>query len=237
MSLADWSEMANSLSTAIVTRNPTAVFTPPNGGGTFVYGFNSIETAEGAVGRYVDLANFNPIAAAKGGQITGAIKKGPGGATQFSSFLFICAQGVADVQNNAYMIGFENNDPARIKVYKGPIVNGILATDPASPANGKTLLASTKSYLVDEWVHVRMDVIHEPLGDVLIKCYENDLVANPVTAPIWVAMPGCESFIDDVLGHASGTLPYNGGYVGYGFEVGIISRVAQVDYITVNRQT
>lgn len=236
MALVDWAEMTNSLNTAIVTRDPSGGFTPPNGGGTFVYAFNSIASADGAVAKYVNLANFAPIAVAKGGQITGAILKGPGGIDYASAFLFISARG-ADVNDNAYMIGFESNDPSNLKVFKGPLVNGIPATDPAAAANGKTLLTSDAAYNANEWVHVRMDAIVQPSGDVLIKCYQNDLTAHTVAAPAWVALPGCETYVDDALGVASGTLPYDGGYVGYGFEVGLISRVAQFDYITVQRQT
>ncbi len=236
MSQADWAEMANSLNTAIVTRDPSGGYTPPNGGGAFIFGYHSIATADGAVAKYVNLANFNPVAATKGGQVTGAILKGPGGITQSSAFLFICAVG-ADVMDKAYMIGLNSNDPSSIKVYKGPLVNGIPATDPAAAADGKTLLTSDQAYVADEWIHVRMDAIVQPSGDVLIKCYQNDLVANPVTAPVWVALPGCESFVDDVLGVKSGTLPFDGGYLGHGFEVGIISRVAQFDFVKFERQT
>lgn len=238
MSAADWSELTNSLNTAIVTRGPSGGYTPPNGGNAFVYAFHSFATADGAVCRYVDLANFSPIAATKGGQVTGAILKGPGGITQCSAFLFICAQG-ATVEDSAYMIGLESNDPSSIKVFKGPMVNGIPATDPAAAADGKTLLTSDSAYTADEWVHVRMDVIRQGSGDVLIKCYENDLSnpLTPVNTPAWTALPGCETFTDDVAGVHSGTLPFDGGYLGHGFEVGIISRVAQFDYLTMVRQT
>lgn len=234
MAQGDWTEFDDDLDSSILKREPTGGLTPPPGGGTYVFAFNSLEQAEGAAGLYVDLANFNPIASAKGCQVTGALRKGPGSATGYSAFLVALARATS-VNDNAYLIGFEGSDPARIKVYKGPIVNGIPSTDPES--GGVTLMASDESFDIDEWVHIRVDVIVQPSGDVLIKVFKNDLSSHNVDSPSWVPLAGCEEFVDDILGINSGSLPYDGGYVGFGCEVNGVSKRAQFDYLTVTRQT
>ena len=77
MGAADWTDLGDGLDSSVLTKGVTAGITPPNGGGTFVYGFNSRTAAAGAAGIFVDLADFNPLAS--GGSIFGALAQGPRG--------------------------------------------------------------------------------------------------------------------------------------------------------------
>lgn len=233
MASADWTALDDSLDTSVLARGAVAGMSPPSGGGTYVYALNSKVAAEGAGGIFINNTNnpgFGPTT--KGGQITGAIKRMSGAAaTGWSPFFFVQAQGTS-VNDNAYLIGLEDADPARIVVVKGAIINGIpLATTVNS------LMRSDASFDLDEWVHLRIDVIREPSDDILIKLYSSDLGSYPVGSPSWVALAGCEEFVDDSLGIATGSPGYTGGYMGIAMQVDGITRRSAFDYITAQKQT
>lgn len=234
MASSDWGVLANSLSTGVVDRGVTAGMAPPNGGGSFVYGFNSLSNTAGAVGLYTAQVNFSPMA--KGGRISGAMKRGQsGGPTNFSPFLFIGAQ-AADTTANAYMLGLSDEEPSVIELRKGALVGGLPAGAVTVPPTNGILRRSTSSFANNTYVHLRLDMVVNVNGDVILKVFQNDLAANSVAAPVWTAVPGIADFIDDALGVNSGSAAYTSGYAGFGFQTKDITRRAFFDQLEIARQ-
>lgn len=231
MAEADWTALLNSASISSIDRGVTSQPTKPNGGGNFVYGFNSINNAVGASGLYINLVNFNPMA--QGGSIRGAIRRGvSGGPTSFSPFFFIGAQG-NDIGDTAYLIGLSDEDPHQIVIRKGAISDGI----PSGAVGTSGILAkSTATFANDTWLHVRLDMIVNGNGDVILQAFENDLDANPVTAPVWTAITGAAEVIDDALQVQSGTAPLTSGRAGFGFQSADVTRRGYIDHVEVFRQ-
>lgn len=236
MSEADWTELNDSLASGSVVRGVTAGFTPPNGGGSFVYGFNSLDTSIGAVGQFVNLTDFAPMA--KGGRVTGAIKRSAsGGPLGFSAFLFIGLAGPS-VNDEGYLLGLSDADPSRIVLRKGAISGGL---PDLAPATGNGILRrSTTSVDIDAdvWTHLRLDMIVNDIGDVRLQVFQNDLAAHALgTSPTWTAIPGMAEFVDDSLGVNSGSAPFTSGRAGYAFRTSDVTRRAQFDHIEIRRQT
>ena len=249
MGSVDWTFLDNSLDPASVPRGVVTSPSPPPGGGSFIYGMNSIVDTDGAVGLTLDAAtnpDFAPIqagggapASVGGGSIRGAIARGISSLkVGFSPFFYMGLQaaGTPAVTDQAYIIGLEDSDPYRIVVIKGQIINGAVA---ATTEN--SLLRSTATYSIDSdpdenWHHIRMDMIVEGTGDVRLQCFESDLSAHDVTAPIWTPIPGCEEFVDDALGVNSGSLPFTEGYPGFAFASTQMGRRGYFDQIEIARQ-
>ena len=231
MAESDWSFLANSTSAGTVDRGVTTGIPRPNGGGNFVFGFASLDNTVSAVGLYHNGAGFDSMA--KGGSIRGAIKRSvSAGPIGFSAFYFIGAGG-SDISDVAYLIGVEDDDPHQIVLRKGQINLGL---GDESAGSGGILAKSTATYSNNTWLHIRLDMIVNGNGDVLLQSFENDLDTNPVTAPVWTAIPGMEEFIDDTLAINSGTAPLTAGRAGFGFESDQTSRRAAFDQIELLRQ-
>ena len=246
MSEADWTTCADSLATGTLKDGVTAGIVPPSGGGSFVHGFNSLALVTGARARFTNQVDFAPMAL--GGSIRGVIQRGPsGGATGFSPFLFIGAQG-SSVNDLAYLIGLSDAEPSKIVLKKGAISAGVPDAAPDPAANG-ILLRSTRDVAIGEWVHIRLDMIVNTNGDVILPVFENDLGTNPLgTAPDWQPVAGMEGplsdaenpidgFIDDALAVASGSAPLTSGRAGFGMHVSDVTRRGYFDHIEVLRQT
>lgn len=235
MASNDWAILPNSIDNASLRSGVTSGVTPPNGGGSFVYGFNSRTT--GFVGsrvlKYTGAVNFDPFPGNTGGRITGALKRLPsGGATGFAPFLYLLEQ-ANDASGGAYMLGLQDDDPSFIALRKGSLAEGL----PAGLINQNGILRkSSASIAADTWVHLRMDVIVQGTGDVLIQVFENDLAMNTVSSPVWNAVAGMDDFIDDSLGINTGSLPFTGGRAGFGMYANDVSRRAAFDQITIARQ-
>lgn len=245
MGSSNWTELSDGLSIGSLDHGVTTGIPRPNGGGAFVYGFNSLVVAEGAIGLFANQSNFAPTAANKGGRITGAIKRGiSGGPIGFAPMLFVCGQGVS-VNDNCYMLGLQDDSPYKIALRKGKLVEGIPS---ALPGASGVLRRSTATYNPDTWHHLKMDVVVNLNGDVILQCWQNDLVANAVSSPIWTPIPGLEDsaliashgagtcFVDDALGVLSGSQPYTSGRLGYGFYTKDVSRRGFFDHIEIIRQ-
>lgn len=240
MASSDWAALINALGSSTVLQGVTGGATPPNGGGSFVYGAASILNNPGVIGRYLSLANFNPMLS--GGRITGAIKRGPSaGGSGCAPFLFVLLSGNT-VTDNAYILGLSDADPSHIVLRKGQLSLGIPDVPPGSSG---VLARSSGTVAQGTWVHLRIDVVVNTSGDVVINCYQSDLVANDVATPAWVKIPGMSdypngvdatAFIDDALGVNSGSLPLTSGRLGYGMQVSDVSRRAYWDHLTVDRQ-
>lgn len=235
MSSTDWTDLTNSLSSVDVRRGVTGGATPPNGGGTFVYGMRSLAIVNGVVARKTNQVNFDPTPSNKGGSIRGALQRGvSGGPAGFQPFLFIGAQGNDAAADKAYMIGLTDGDPFKIVLVKGALVNGI--PDVAPGAQG-VLRRSTASFAIGTWLHLRLDMRVNLTGDVVLSVFRNDLNANAVTSPVWAAVAGLEQIIDDTLGANTGSLPFTEGRMGYGARFADVGRRVYFDHIESIRET
>ena len=230
MSEADWTYLNDGLDIATVDRGVTSGIARPPGGGNFLYAFNSLAAVEGAVALFANLVDFAPMA--KGGSIRGCIQRGPGGGpTGFSPFFFMCCQGNS-VNDSAYLLGLCDEDPHRIVLRKGAVTVGL----PDSEGQG-VLLASGESFSQGSWLHLRLDVIVNDNGDVVLHVFQNDLEAQPLGAsPDWQPVGGMAEFIDDHLGINSGSQPLTSGRGGFGCAFTDVTRRAFFDHIELMRQ-
>lgn len=246
MGSSNWTALTDDLNLAALDRGVTTGAPRPNGGGSFLFGFNSLVTSQGAAGYFCNVADFAPTAANKGGSIRGAVKRAPSsGLINFAPLLFLLGQGTS-VNDSAYMLGLQDDNPHRIALRKGTVVSGIPS---ASPGVSGILRRSTATFTPDTWLHLRLDAVVNLSGDVILKVFQNDLVANAVSAPVWTPVPGIEdptlvashgagtAFVDDSLGINSGSAAFTSGRMGFGFFSKDISRRGFFDHIECMRQT
>lgn len=241
MAEADWAFISGSLDAAQVGRGVSSAFPRPNGGLNFTFGMHSLVATEGFTGLYCDLTNFNPLlnsstpAAATGGSVRGALQKYDSSTpTEYAPLLFIGLRGgsagspAPTTLDTAYMLGLENASPYRIVLVKG--------TPGAGLPTAAVLRASSQSYTPGNWHHLRLDMIVNPTGDVILQAFYNDLTAHTVTAPTWAAIAGLTEFTDDALGVLSGSEPLSGGFIGYGMYSKAAGRLGLFDHIEAIRQ-
>jgi len=230
MAEADWTYLNDGLDIATVDRGVTAGIARPPGGGSFLFAFNSLAAVQGAVGLFCNLVDFAPMA--KGASIRGCVQRGPGGGpTGFSPFMFVSCQGNS-VNDTAYLLGLSDDDPHRIVLRKGAVAVGI--PDSEGP---NVLLASGESFSQGTWLHLRLDVIVNDNGDVVLKVLRNDLGAHPLgSPPDWQPVPGMVEFIDDHLGINSGSQPLTSGRGGFGMSVADVTRRGYFDHLELLRQ-
>lgn len=234
MAQADWDFLTSGAPASSVSRGVTNGIARPNGGGNFVYGFNSLDNNENSVALHINQVNFAPMT--KGVRMSGAMKRGiSGGDTDWAGFLIAGLQGV-DTADDCYVLGLGDSSPANLILRKGKPNEGLPDNAIGDPATLGTLLRSTETFATDTWVHVRLDMIVNGTGDVILKVYENDLDVNPVTAPVWVLVPGMENFVDDVLQVNTGSAPHTSGRAGKGFRSAASQRRAFFDHTEFARQ-
>lgn len=242
MSQSNWSELAGGLSSPQVEHGVTAGVTKPNGGGSFVYGFNSREIVSGALALSNNQVDFAPMA--KGGSVRAAMKRAiSGGPTGFAPFVFICLN-APDVSGDCYLLGLSDGDPHHIELRKGALNGGLPDAGVNPSAGSHILMRSIAAFSPEEWHHLRLDAIVQGTGDVLLQCYRSDLAANTVTSPVWTVVPGMEGaqaptisgFVDDVLGVNTGSAPLTSGRGGFGVTITDVTRRAFFDHIEVIRQ-
>lgn len=235
MGEADFTVLTGSLGTGVVDRGVTAGIARPPGGGSFLYGFNSLDLTEGAVALHCNLADFSPMA--KGGSIRMAMKRGAGGGrTNFAPFIFIGA-GSANVSAVAYMLGLSDADPSRIQLRKGALNAGLPDAEVTAPPTSGVLAQSTDTIEIDTWTHLRLDMIVNDNGDVVLNAYQSNLDDHDVDTPSWAAIPGIDQYIDDTLGVNTGSAPLTSGRAGWGFYSKDVTRRAYFDHLELARQT
>lgn len=226
MAESDFGSLTGSLATSLVDRGVSNGFTPPNGGGSWLHGWHSLQPDVGASGLYylTDPGNFAPMA--KGGRISCAMKRLLG--VDATPFLFISLEGNS-VGDSGYLIGLAHDEsPARLVVVKGPPSSGL----PLASA----IMQSSATYAVNSYIHIQVDIIRQPTDDVLISVWENDLTSFTVGTPTFVLVPGMEAFTDDHLGVNTGSQPFLGGYAGMGYYTKSTGRYAFHDYFKLARQ-
>jgi hypothetical protein len=191
----------------------------------------SVQAVAGAHGMACDLTSFNPMAA--GNRVSMAFEKASGsGAYAYNPMIFTCLQG-SSVADTGYLLGFTSDEnPAHLVLMKGALNAGIKSD------SDYILRKSTGTYAPLQWYHFQLDAIVQPSGDVRVKVFENtNMAVNDVTSPVWTAVAGMTDFIDDVLGHNSGSPPYVSGYGGWaGYFGGESGRSAFFDHVVVGRQ-
>jgi hypothetical protein len=234
MGAADWIDTPDSLSTASVLRTVTAGFPPPPGGGIFTYGFNSLDATPGVVARYCTLSGSDP--STSGGDISAAMMRASQSVspTGFAPFLFFCLGGT-DASDDAYILGLADGNPPHIVLRKGALSGG-LPDGPPAPTSTGVLGQSTDTFLLGTWYQIKLEVVVNLNGDVVLNCYSSDLTANLVSAPVWTSISGLPQFVDDALGINSGSLPYTSGRMGYGFVSSATGMVAFFDEIQPDLQ-
>lgn len=231
MAAADWTTLPDGIDAVTVKRGVTTGVTRPNGGGNFCFAFNSAASTAGTAGLYAAQANFAPMA--KGGSLRGAVRRGAGGGPlNFAPMLFLCLASPS-VGANAYMLGLDDDDPHRIVLRKGALNVGLPAV---SIGTQGILKQGTETFLNDTWLHLRLDVIVNTNGDVILQAFRSDLGAHSVASPVWDPVAGVEEFIDDALGINSGSVPYTSGYGGFAFQTKDVTRRAYFDHLEVIRQ-
>ena len=214
----------------------TAAITPPNGGGNNTYAWRAVDaTINGVHAIRPENANFNPIPGNNGGAIHGALYRRDGSsATDHSVFLFFQLQGDT-VTDNAYILGLSAETSAHLVLRKGPLSIGV--PDRALGTDG-VMARSTATYAQGVWVHVRLDVIVNPNGDVVLNVFTNDLDVNTVDTPTWTAVSELSGIIDDPLGIETGTPGLNtGGRMGAAYHATSSGTVGATDHIRVIRTT
>lgn len=236
MASNDWTVLTNSLTSGSVARGAVAGIAGPSGGGSFVYAMNSLTSATGVLGLYATPqapnVNFDPLLS--GGDLRMAMQRGAGGGpTGLAAFMYLGLQGNA-VGDLGYVLGLADGDSSFIELRKGVLALGLPDENVGGPA--VILRRSTVAVAVGEWVHLRLEMVCNGNGDTVLNCYQNDLGANPVTAPVWAAIPGMAQFIDDAVGVNSGSLPYVGGRAGFGARFEDNTRRAYFDHVALAKQ-
>lgn len=241
MAEADWTDFTNGLPAADVRKGVTLAFTPPDSAapisGSFTWFFNTLTTTVGIAARFiaagVDGGAFTPTSGGKGGSIRACIRRYNGQSGYYPFIALVDSNDVAGATPaKGYILGLTNSgSTAKLMLRKG-----VLNAD--MPDDASNLRVSTGTYGTD-WVDIRLDLILNPQGDVVLNVYENDLDAHQPDNPTWVAVPGMDQFVDDSGGILTGSVPTTGEYYfAYGiYNAGQASRAALFDFIEAARQT
>uniref|UniRef100_A0A6H1Z7L9 Uncharacterized protein n=1 Tax=viral metagenome TaxID=1070528 RepID=A0A6H1Z7L9_9ZZZZ len=237
MAEIDWAEFATGhLDSSHVARGVSNAFARPNGGGNMAFGFRSLDALSvGSAGYYVNLANFIPFTGTKKGGVVSAAMKRYTAAAGYAPFIGIILD--KDPTANGYFLCLTDGTSYRIGLKKGSPNGGF-----ESGGSGM-LRESTAGYTysgdTEGWFHLKLEVLVNPHGEVILNVEQSDLAAHAVTAPSWAAVAGMGDYTDDSLGHLSGSAPYlQGFYAVMGMYVENTSGVlALFDQVIAERQT
>lgn len=244
MSQNDWEPLSDALTDDVVRRGATAGVGAPSGGGTHVYGMRSVAVQPGVLALRCKAANFSPTPPERGGRITGALRRSALGASDgFAPFLFFCASDPSS-SGQGYILGLADEAQTHIQLRKGALLGGLPGVSIVDPdAAPNILMRSTNTFEPNIWHHLRLDVIVQGTGDVVLQVFRNDLDVHSVGSPLWEVIPGMEGpftafngFVDDNLGINTGTQPLTAGYMGFGTRFETANRATYFDHITCDRQ-
>lgn len=149
MGQANFALVANGLLASQVDSGVVGTASPPSGGGSFVFAFNTIVADAPGVQAYRStITGFAPMAG--GGTVRAALKRGLTALSSgFEPFIFI---GLAtdDVGDFAYCLGLEEAQPARILLRRGLLSEGVLSFGRVISSLTETFtLADLQTLLVD----------------------------------------------------------------------------------------
>jgi len=239
MSEADWSTLTggSALDSGSVARGVSNAFTVPNGGGSYVHGFRSLDASSGVAGWYCALSNFTPIGGGgnKGGSVRAAMKRYT---AQDGYAPFIGLIKGTDPTADGYFLGLTEGASAyNLALKKGSPASGLTG-------NETSILRKSSDQFTDSgdtaaaWFHVRLDVLVNPNGDVVLSVKQNDLTSNAVTSPVWAAVSGMDDFVDDAVGILTESTPHqNSFYIMFGhYTAASQGSVSLFDHFEVWRQ-
>jgi hypothetical protein len=229
MANADWGTATGSASSSNIISGVSSGI--PVASGSFAFGFNSLVTTPGVVALYCAVSTFAPMA--KGGDISACIQRGlSGGPTNFAPFIFIGLT-APTTSDSGYLLGLGDGNPSHFILRKGALTGGL---PDVAPGTQGVLAQSVNTYAAQTYWQLKLEMVANANGDTIVNCYHSDLTQNPAAAPVWTAIPGMPSFVDDALGINSGSPPYTSGRVGFGMISGDISRRSYFDYIVIDQQ-
>lgn len=238
MAEVDWGDLTGTaLGPADVARGVSSAFTKAHAdAGTYVYGFRSSSSSVGFAGKYCNLANFAPIAGVrKGASIRACVKRYASGGNYAP--IFGIMQGTDPATAAGYFLGLSASDAYQIVLKKGVPAAGLTVADAG------VLRYSTEAFedVGDSqavWFHLRIDILVNPHGEVVLNVYEHDVQTYGLGgAGSWNAITGMASFIDDPMGVMSESTPYlDGFYAFYGLYTAAAGSIALFDHFEVFRQ-
>lgn len=236
MAEADWTAWTAATNGALdsgdVSKGVSNAFTPPNGGGSFIHAFHSLQPVAGVAGyNYSALSAFNPITGQKCGSMRGVLRRYAAGVGYAPMIGFITGTTLAS--SKAYILGLSNTDPYQYVLRKGLVSGGL------DPTGDDVIRKSDESFNSNTlWHQLRLDVIVNPQGDVVLNVLASDLTLHTVSSPSWAAVPGMDSFTDDGNGILTGTLPLTTGFRPFfsHFNEGESGKVSMFDQLEAFRQ-
>lgn len=234
MAQADWTELKGSIDPLVLRREivTSSVVAMPSLAADHAIGFNSGANFVHGVSALASASTF--ASAGHGAQITGVVQRGvSGGASGWSAFLFAQAGG-PDVADSAYMLGLADGNPSRIVLAKRPIGLGLADSPPGT--NGVLRRSAIDFANIGDWVHLKLEAIVEPNGDVLLRAKKNNVLAHGVNSPVWDDILGMDDFVDDNLAVNSRSNPLTSGLMGFGTRMDDVQRRTYFYWITTAAQ-
>ena len=241
MAEADWTNMVGTgLDTDDVPRGVSTAFLLAHApAGSYCYVYRSATSTTGFAGKYLNLSNFAPIDSNKGASIRALVKRYSSNG-DFAP-IFGVMMGTDPSTSEGYLLGLSEGSSYQIALRKGAPAAGL-------DASGSDILRVSDAAFTDVgdsadvWFHLRMDVLVNPHGEVVINLFENDVQSNGLTAgggtESWVSIDGMDQFIDDPAGVFSGSTPHLGSfYAFYGMYTEEAGSTVLFDHIEVARQT
>ena len=175
--------------------------------------------------------------------VTAGIARPPGGGSFLYAFNSLSAVEGA--------VGLFANLASFAPMAKGGSIRGVVQRGPGGGPTGFSPFlflccqgnsVNDSAYLLglsDDDPHrvVRLDVIVNTNGDVVLKVFRSDLALHALgTPPDWQPVSGMVEFIDDHLGINSGSQPLTSGRGGFGFSVKDVTRRVFFDHLELFRQ-
>ncbi len=230
MASTDWTPFVNQASSAelVVGATMAPSLSPPDG--SFSFGGRALVSGEKFSGMLYN--GFYPLASGKGGSIRAYLRKHTPitGTAAYAPMIFFADDYDMVQDPSGYILGLSEGAPYYIMLAKGKLSNGLKTT-----AAGKLQLGTTP-YDSAQWIGLRLDLIHNPQGDLVLDVYYDS--AGAPAAPVWARPAGISAaFVDDRLGVLSGSLPnVSQKYMGFGVYTNALGAVAAIDYVRAFQQ-